>query len=101
MAKKQKSLTRVGKVYGKNGRIPVGRTKFYEDYVATGRLTLIPLGLRANSNKSLGRKQPQDLARDAPFGRELRRWRLSLPAPSGGRCARLDCGGLTAVAGFD
>ncbi len=49
MAKKQKSLTRVGKVYGKNGRIPVGRTKFYEDYVATGRLTLIPLGLRAKA----------------------------------------------------
>jgi len=31
---------------------------------------------------------------------EWRPWRLSLPAPSGGRCARLDCGGLTCCRGL-
>lgn len=78
MAKKQKSLTRVGKVYGKNGRIPVGRTKFYEDYVATGRLTLVPLGLRAKAvdDDEIDRVIEEDIAaahrkRNSRHGRSM------------------------------
>lgn len=45
-----KHLTRLGPlVWGPTGRIPVGRSKFYTDYVATGRVTLVPLGERATA----------------------------------------------------
>jgi hypothetical protein len=37
-------LSRPKNVYGPQGRLPVGRTKFYEDYVNTGRLRLVRLG---------------------------------------------------------
>jgi hypothetical protein len=37
-------LSRPKNVYGPHGRLPVGRTKFYEDYVNTGRLLLVRLG---------------------------------------------------------
>ena len=37
-------LSRPNNVYGPQGRLPVGRTKFYEDYVNTGRLRLVRLG---------------------------------------------------------
>jgi hypothetical protein len=37
-------LSRPKNVYGLQGRLPVGRTKFYEDYVNTGRLRLVRLG---------------------------------------------------------
>jgi hypothetical protein len=37
-------LSRPKNVYGPHGRLPVGRTKFYEDYVNTGRLRLVRLG---------------------------------------------------------
>jgi hypothetical protein len=45
-----KHLTRFGPlVWGPTGKIPVGRSKFYTDYVATGRVTLVPLGERAKA----------------------------------------------------
>ena len=44
-----KRLIRVGKVYGRDGPLPVGKTKFYTDFVATGRLHLISLGPRARA----------------------------------------------------
>jgi hypothetical protein len=40
-------LSRPKNVYGPQGRLPVGRTKFYEDYVNTGRLRLVRLGPRS------------------------------------------------------
>ena len=42
-----KRLLRLFQVYGKQGRLPVGRTKFYEDFVHTGRLRLVHLGPKA------------------------------------------------------
>jgi hypothetical protein len=45
-----KHLTRLGPlVWGPSGRIPVGRAKFYTDYVSTGRIQLVPLGERATA----------------------------------------------------
>ena len=59
-------------------RIPVGRTKFYEDYVATGRLTLIPLGLRAKAvdDDEIDRVIEEDIAaahrkRNSRHGRSM------------------------------
>jgi hypothetical protein len=43
-----KRILRLGpQVYGPAGKIPVGKTKFREDYINTGRLKLVPLGARA------------------------------------------------------
>ena len=42
-----KRLLRPAQVFGPNGRLPVGRTKFYADFVATNRIRLVHLGPRA------------------------------------------------------
>jgi hypothetical protein len=39
-----RSLIRPKNVYGPGGRLPIGRTKFYEDFVNTGRIRLVRLG---------------------------------------------------------
>ena len=40
-------LIRLKKVYGPDGKIPIGRSMFYEKFIATGKLRPVPLGERA------------------------------------------------------
>ena len=42
-------LIRLKKVYGPDGKIPIGRSMFYEKFINTGRLRLVPLGERAKA----------------------------------------------------
>ena len=45
-----RTLTRLGpQVWGPTGKVPVGRAKFYRDYISTGRVKTIPLGRRATA----------------------------------------------------
>ena len=46
---KPRRLLRLKQVYGPQGRIPVGRSMFYDKFVNTGRLRLVPLGERAKA----------------------------------------------------
>ena len=47
--RKSRRLLRLKQVYGPRGRIPVGRSMFYDKFVNTGRLRLVPLGERAKA----------------------------------------------------
>jgi hypothetical protein len=47
--KKPRKLIRLKKVYGPDGKLPVGKSTFYTDYVATGLVRLVPLGERAKA----------------------------------------------------
>jgi hypothetical protein len=70
-----KHLTRLGPlVWGPTGRIPVGRSKFYLDYIATSRIQLIPLGERATAvcNEQLDTGLKRSSQRP-PMGRRARR----------------------------
>ena len=48
-SKPSRRLIRLKQIYGPNGKIPVGRFKFYTDFIATGRVRLVPLGERAQA----------------------------------------------------
>jgi hypothetical protein len=42
-----RKLSRLQKVYGPNGRIPVGKSTFYRDFVNTGRIKLVHISPRS------------------------------------------------------